>query len=191
MECKDPAAHTIYRTNKFCSEKYVDAVTYLHQHNVVHRNIKGDNILLTNEGEVKLADYGFAKHLKNSSDLLSYRIGSPSWMAPEVAACEIKSNKGYSIQADVWSVGITAIELAEGRAPYQDMHPSRILFQTMRNPPPGLHRASNWSVDFVDFIAELCKEHPSSLKCPALSHVAGITFLTVKNNQSRLILLNL
>ncbi|CAD6227410.1 GSCOCG00012002001-RA-CDS, partial [Cotesia congregata] len=84
----------------------------------VHRDIKGDNILLTNEGEVKLADYGFAKPLKNSSDRLSYRIGSPSWMAPEVAACEIKSNKGYSIQADVWSVGITAIELAEGRAPY-------------------------------------------------------------------------
>lgn len=132
----------------------MQAVYYLHENNIIHRDIKGDNIVLTKEGEVKLVDFGFAKVIKNLTGNCYSRIGSPSWVAPEVAACENKKNEGYNIQADVWSIGITAIELAEGKAPYQDMHPSRTLFQIMRNPPPGLRKASSWSANFMDFIGE-------------------------------------
>lgn len=80
-------------------------------------------------------------------------IGSPSWMAPEV----IKStgaNNGYDNKIDVWAIGITAIELADGKAPFEDMHPTRALFQIVRNPPPTVYRPANWSENLNDFISE-------------------------------------
>ena len=81
-------------------------------------------------------------------------IGSPSWMAPEVVTSKNVSDSGYDSRADVWAIGITAIEIADGKAPFQDMHPTRALFQIVRNPPPSLYRPSNWSQVFNDFIIE-------------------------------------
>lgn len=81
-------------------------------------------------------------------------IGSPSWMAPEIIASNNVSKSGYDSRVDVWAIGITAIEMADGKAPFQDMHPTRALFQIVRNPPPALYRPSNWSQHFNDFISE-------------------------------------
>lgn len=78
-------------------------------------------------------------------------IGSPCWMAPEVVA---GTNSGYDSRIDVWAIGITAIELADGKAPFEGMHPTRALFQIVRNPPPTLYRPANWSANLNDFITE-------------------------------------
>lgn len=129
---------------------------HLHEHNVVHRDIRGNNIVLTKEGEVKLVDFGLSRTLRYELEKLHTRIGSPSWMAPEVIADESNSDSdgGYDSRADVWAIGITAIELVDGKAPFQDMHPTRALFQIVRNPPPTLYRPANWSESLNDFIAE-------------------------------------
>ncbi|CAH0556906.1 unnamed protein product [Brassicogethes aeneus] len=130
----------------------IKALIFLHDNNVIHRDIKARNILLTKEGDVKLADFGLCHYLKDVSDQTNTTIGSPCWMAPEV----VRGSYGdyYGLRADVWSLGITAIELGDGKAPFQDMHPTRALFQIVRNPPPTLYRPSNWSQNYNDFINE-------------------------------------
>ncbi|XP_074025631.1 STKc_myosinIII_N_like and MYSc_Myo21 domain-containing protein ninaC isoform X2 [Leptinotarsa decemlineata] len=135
----------------------VRAVTYLHENKVIHRDIKGSNILLTREGEVKLCDFGLSKKRKSHDEKLSASLGSPSWMAPEVINASKVTNEagdGYDSRADVWSIGITAIELGDGKAPFEEMHPTRALFQIVTNPPPTLKKVSNWSENYHDFISE-------------------------------------
>lgn len=128
---------------------------HLHEHNVIHRDIRSSNIILTKEGEVKLVDFGLSRMAKNELEKWHTCIGSPSWMAPEVVAAKgNKTDGGYDNRADVWAIGITAIELADGKAPFQDMHPTRALFQIVRNPPPTLYRPANWSENLNDFISE-------------------------------------
>lgn len=132
----------------FC---FLQALTYLHEQNVIHRDVRASNILLNRDGDVKLTDFGLSCRLATNEGKRHSVVGSPSWMAPEVVS---GGDSEYGIRADVWALGITAIELADGKAPFQDMHPTRALFQIVRNPPPGLQRASNWSNDLNDFIAE-------------------------------------
>ena len=81
-------------------------------------------------------------------------VGTPYWMAPEVILCDSNGNEGYDSRCDVWSLGITAIELAEGKAPLCDIHPMRALFQIPRNPPPTLTDSTIWSKEFQDFVHE-------------------------------------
>lgn len=121
---------------------------------MIHRDVRGHNILLTKEGEVRLADFGLARLVKGEMGKRKTSIGSPCWMAPEVVMGKGDPDGGYGTRADVWSIGITAIEIAEGKAPFQDMHPTRTLFQIVRNPPPALYRPGDWSQDFIDFITE-------------------------------------
>lgn len=120
----------------------------------MHRDIRGSNILLTKEGEIKLVDFGLSRTCQSEIGKRYTCVGSPSWMAPEVAMSKGNNSEGYGNRADVWAIGITAIELADGRPPFQDMHPTRALFQIIRNPPPTLYRPSNWSQNFNDFISE-------------------------------------
>lgn len=127
---------------------------YLNENNVMHRDIRGSNILLTKEGEIKLVDFGLSRTCQSEIGKRYTCVGSPSWMAPEVAMSKGNNSEGYGNRADVWAIGITAIELADGRPPFQDMHPTRALFQIIRNPPPTLYRPSNWSQNFNDFISE-------------------------------------
>lgn len=122
---------------------------------MIHRDIRGNNIVLTKEGEVKLVDFGFSSTAKNELEKHHTCIGSPSWMAPEVVGSKDSvADVGYDDRVDVWAIGITAIELADGKAPFEDMHPTRALFQIVRNPPPTLYRSANWSENFNDFISE-------------------------------------
>lgn len=132
------------------------ALVNLHKNHYVHRDVRGSNILLTSEGEVKLCDFGLTKSLGSTFGKRSTCIGSPCWMAPEmfVAAPTKKNEEMYGSRVDVWALGITAIELGDGVAPFLDMHPTRAMFQIVRNPPPTLYRPANWSQNFNDFIAE-------------------------------------
>ncbi|ODN02300.1 Myosin-IIIa [Orchesella cincta] len=132
----------------------VDALIHLHTHHCIHRDVKGHNILLTGEGRVKLVDFGVAARLKDTYARRNTSIGTPYWMSPEVIACERQIDSSYDVRCDVWSLGITAIELAEAEPPLADLHPMRALFQIPRNPPPTLSKPHDWSSEFNDFVAE-------------------------------------
>lgn len=110
---------------------------------------------MTKEGEIKLVDFGLAREIKSTLGKRGTCIGSACWMAPEVvASAQDDSDNTYGARADVWALGITAIELGDGKPPFHGMHPTRAMFQIVRNPPPGLYRPSNWSEPYNDFIAE-------------------------------------
>ncbi|XP_063839620.1 myosin-IIIb-like isoform X4 [Ostrinia nubilalis] len=132
----------------------VRALTHLHAHRCMHRDVKGHNILLTEDGEVKLVDFGVSSHLAATAARRNTSVGTPYWMAPEVIACEQQLDQSYDCRCDVWSVGITAIELAEGEPPLSGLHPMRALFQIPRNPPPSLSHPDLFSPQLVDFIAD-------------------------------------
>lgn len=137
------------------------AITHLHEQRVMHRDIKANNILLSKEGEVKLVDFGLARHLSSTFGKSDTRLGSPCWMAPEVVTSTPQDEEsGYGNRADVWALGITAIELGDGKAPFTDMHPTRAMFQIVRNPPPTLYRPANWSEPFNDFVNECLVKNP-------------------------------
>ncbi|XP_023805777.1 TRAF2 and NCK-interacting protein kinase isoform X16 [Oryzias latipes] len=134
-------------------------LTHLHQHKVIHRDIKGQNVLLTENAEVKLVDFGVSAQLDRTVGRRNTFIGTPYWMAPEVIACDENPDATYDFKSDLWSLGITAIEMAEGAPPLCDMHPMRALFLIPRNPAPRL-KSKKWSKKFQSFIEScLLKSH--------------------------------
>ncbi|XP_017672769.1 PREDICTED: myosin-IIIa isoform X1 [Lepidothrix coronata] len=125
---------------------------HLHENKTIHRDIKGNNILLTTEGGVKLVDFGVSAQLTSTRLRRNTSVGTPFWMAPEVIACEQQLDSSYDARCDAWSLGITAIELGDGDPPLADLHPMRALFKIPRNPPPTLQQPELWSPEFNDFI---------------------------------------
>lgn len=155
---------------------------YLHSRHMLHRDIKADNVLLNSEGFAKLADLGVAAQLTNTIDNRSTATGTPYWMAPEL----IKEEK-YNFKVDIWSLGITAIEMAEKKPPYFDMVPMRALFTIANddNPPPSLKEPEKWSEDFKDFISQ-CLLKETSLR-PTASQLLTHPFIKSAPERSVLV----
>ncbi|KAJ0062865.1 hypothetical protein NL108_008161, partial [Boleophthalmus pectinirostris] len=134
-------------------------LTHLHHHKVIHRDIKGQNVLLTENAEVKLVDFGVSAQLDRTVGRRNTFIGTPYWMAPEVIACDENPDATYDFKSDLWSLGITALEMAEGAPPLCELHPMRALFLIPRNPAPRL-KSKKWSKKFHSFIEHcLVKNH--------------------------------
>uniref|UniRef100_A0A8C0YN52 Mitogen-activated protein kinase kinase kinase kinase n=1 Tax=Cyprinus carpio carpio TaxID=630221 RepID=A0A8C0YN52_CYPCA len=160
----------------YVSRETLQGLHHLHQAGKMHRDIKGANILLTERGDVKLADFGVAAEINASVAKRKSFIGTPYWMAPEVAAVERKG--GYNQLCDIWAVGITAIELAELQPPMFDLHPMRALMLMSKSSfqPPKLKDKNKWSTEFHNFIKTALIKSPR--KRPTAEKILQHAFVT-------------
>ncbi|KAK6317447.1 hypothetical protein J4Q44_G00128470 [Coregonus suidteri] len=143
-------------------KQMLEALVYLHSIKIIHRDLKAGNILLTLEGDIKLADFGVsAKNTKTLQRRDSF-IGTPYWMAPEVVMCETMKDAPYDYKADIWSLGITLIELAQIEPPHHELNPMRVLLKIAKSEPPTLEQPNKWSQDFKDFLKKSLDKNPES-----------------------------
>ncbi|XP_062850147.1 mitogen-activated protein kinase kinase kinase kinase 2 [Trichomycterus rosablanca] len=154
----------------------LQGLLHLHETGKIHRDIKGANILLTDRGDVKLADFGVAAEISASAAKRKSFIGTPYWMAPEVAAVEKKG--GYNHLCDIWALGITAIELAELQPPMFDLHPMKALMLMSKSSfqPPKLKDKAKWSAGFNNFVKMCLTKNPR--KRPTADTLLQHTFVT-------------
>ncbi|CAM4686243.1 unnamed protein product [Lepidochelys olivacea] len=138
----------------------LQGLSYLHTQGKIHRDIKGANILINDNGEVKLADFGISAQISATFARRMSFIGTPYWMAPEVAAVELKG--GYNELCDIWSVGVTAVELAELQPPMFDVHPLRVLFLMSKSgyQSPKLKDKAKWTPAFHNFVKVTLTKNP-------------------------------
>ncbi len=163
MELCQASLHSVTRARggldaasvAFVIREAVAGLAFIHENRKIHRDIKADNILIARDGSVKLADFGVTAQLASTVSRRRTVIGSPYWMAPEVI-----QGTEYGTPADVWSLGITAIELAEGIPPRHEIHRMRLMFQIPNLPPPALTDDDAWPPAMVDFIARCCVKDP-------------------------------
>uniref|UniRef100_A0A3Q0RQG0 non-specific serine/threonine protein kinase n=1 Tax=Amphilophus citrinellus TaxID=61819 RepID=A0A3Q0RQG0_AMPCI len=147
---------------KVVCRQMLEALVYLHGKKIIHRDLKAGNILLMQDGDIKLADFGVsAKNTKTLQRRDSF-IGTPYWMAPEVVMCETMKDAPYDYKADIWSLGITLIELAQIEPPHHELNPMRVLLKIAKSEPPGLERPQKWSQAFNDFLRKALDKNPEA-----------------------------
>ncbi|KAA6383765.1 MAG: putative Serine/threonine-protein kinase 4, partial [Streblomastix strix] len=135
--------------------RVLEGLVYLHGSKKIHRDIKASNILVKSNGDIRIGDFGVSATLKRTLDKRNTMIGSPYWMAPEVI-----SNEPYDKKADIWSLGITTIEMVEGKPPLHEQRPYRALFLIIQNEPPTLKQANNYSSELNDFLTKCLQKNP-------------------------------
>ncbi|XP_008055426.1 nik-related protein kinase [Carlito syrichta] len=135
----------------YICREILQGLVHLHAHRVIHRDIKGQNVLLTHNAEVKLVDFGVSAQVSRTNGRRNSFIGTPYWMAPEVIYCDEDPRRSYDYRSDVWSVGITAIEMAEGAPPLCNLQPLEALFVILRESAPTV-KSSGWSRKFHNFM---------------------------------------
>lgn len=136
----------------------VQGLKYLHDNQIIHRDLKGHNILIASTGEIRLIDFGVSAVMKDKFEQRNTFIGTPYWMAPEVIACDQQHDSLYDQRSDIWSLGITAIEIAEAEPPLSEIHPMRALFLIPRGEPPTFKKKDKWSPNFVHFVSQCLKK---------------------------------
>lgn len=152
----------------------ITGIVYLHSNGKIHRDIKAANVLMSRSGEVKIADFGVAAQLSNNLSRRNTFVGTPFWMAPEVI-----NQLDYHFSADIWSLGITAYELAYGKPPWSHLHPMKALFSIPRNDPARLD--TKFSTEFQDFVAQCLQMDPA--KRVIITQLAKHPFLARRNRQ--------
>lgn len=187
MEYMDGGSMTNVATLCDCKEPHIayfargilHALSYMHSQNKIHRDIKTDNVLLTKEGDIKLADFGYAAQLSKGLERRKSIVGTPYWMAPEL----IQGNE-YSFGVDIWSLGILCRELAEGEPPFSTEPPMRALYLIVSKGIPEISRFCDRSPEFLDFLDRCLERDP--MKRPSAAQLLEHPFLSVACQQKRI-----
>ncbi|XP_071668222.1 STE20-like serine/threonine-protein kinase isoform X2 [Patagioenas fasciata] len=166
---------------KVVCRQTLEALNYLHENKIIHRDLKAGNILFTLDGDIKLADFGVSAKNTRTIQRRDSFIGTPYWMAPEVVMCETSKDRPYDYKADIWSLGITLIEMAQIEPPHHELNPMRVLLKIAKSDPPTLAQPSKWSADFKDFLKK-CLEKNVDARWSA-TQLLQHPFVTVTSNK--------
>ncbi|XP_064000511.1 STE20-like serine/threonine-protein kinase isoform X3 [Pogoniulus pusillus] len=166
---------------KVVCRQTLEALNYLHENKIIHRDLKAGNILFTLDGDIKLADFGVSAKNTRTIQRRDSFIGTPYWMAPEVVMCETSKDRPYDYKADIWSLGITLIEMAQIEPPHHELNPMRVLLKIAKSDPPTLAQPSKWSADFKDFLKR-CLEKNVDARWSA-TQLLQHPFVTVTSNK--------
>ena len=139
-------------------KQVIEGLHYFHEQGQIHRDIKAGNVLMDEAGDILLSDFGVSAHVKGGDKRMTF-VGSPCWMAPEV----MEQESGYDFKADIWSLGITALELAKGDAPNSELRPMKVLMVVLHSAPPSLSQNEDWSAEFRQFV-DLCLQKDPNLR---------------------------
>ena len=163
-----------------CSD-IVHGLAYLHSLRTIHRDVKAGNVLLTRDGRAKLADFGVCAQLESSLSRRQTVVGSPYWLAPEVV-----QESGYDVSADIWSLGITAIELAQKIPPHSKTPAMRVIFLIPKLNPPTFDEPAKWSPEFNDFVTKVLQKDPS--RRPSAKDLLSHPFIKAGRKNSQAVL---